>query len=646
MSRDRSRLKKTHTFERLSGRAKILSALFLLSNLLWLNSAHAQTPATIVSQHKAAYVKSPPIAPLKGQSATLLPDGSWLYLGGVNATGQIVSTAELLSSSGKKTPLSATLTIPRSGHSASVLPDGSVLILGGEDKSGLRTSIAERYRPDTRRFESLGDLGLLARSQHSATLLLDGRLLIVGGIGAKGDVLDQAELLDTDTLKVEAFNARLDKARFAHIATLLPSDHVFIGGGLDKQQRPLDDIEFFDRSTGRFIKQPESDIRLPRPDDVLEIRASIPPTDAIDIPVAIRIALRFSKPLRIDSLSTSSITLVGPHGVTPIAVVPAEQGLLAFVTPQQELLPASQYSLLVQGAEDENGKALPFTAVSFKTASLGPISGGGTSGSIGSGVIDPTSNGAAATNRLVPSSIVSGAALDESIDGDEVFVPGPQHRGGRWRTNRPLPIEIAQRLVSVLERKGPIAYEHAFKNRAPGFLKRRPPVASSEPGIEGRVLRLNDRPLANTTIKVGGLTARTDAAGYFRVTGLNPGRHEVFIDGATAGGAAYEYGKFVIGVDVKGGELAEMAPIYLPRIRTQDWINITSPIQKDTIVTHPNVPGLEIHIPQGAVLRGRDGKIVTRIALVPLPLDRVPFPFPENAPVYVSVQPGGWSCKG
>ena len=55
---------------------------------------------------------------------------------------------------------------------------------------------------------------------------------------------------------------------------------------------------------------------------------------------------------------------------------------------------------------------------------------------------------------------------------------------------------------------------------------------------------------------------------------------------------------------------------------------------------------MEIHIPQGAVLRDKEGKLVTRIAIIPMPLDRSPFAFPENAPAYVSVQPAGMTVQG
>jgi hypothetical protein len=64
------------------------------------------------------------------------------------------------------------LNVPRAGQTASVLPDGTVLVIGGTDPAGQPVAAVERYHPDTREFESLGDIGLEARSGHTATLLV------------------------------------------------------------------------------------------------------------------------------------------------------------------------------------------------------------------------------------------------------------------------------------------------------------------------------------------------------------------------------------------------------------------------------------------------------------------------------------------
>ena len=47
-----------------------------------------------------------------------------------------------------------------------------------------------------------------------------------------------------------------------------------------------------------------------------------------------------------------------------------------------------------------------------------------------------------------------------------------------------------------------------------------------------------------------------------------------------------------------------------------------------------------MQIPKGVVLREYDGKIVTKLSITPIPLDRPPYPTPRFA-VYFTLQPGG-----
>jgi hypothetical protein len=322
--------------------------------------------------------------------------------------------------------------------------------------------------------------------------------------------------------------------------------------------------------------------------------------------------------------------------------------MLAFVTPDVPLLPGAGYTLFVQQVGTSAGDRLEIEAVSFSTRILNPAGAGG-----------PLANqqseglGSASTQNSAPAVTPQGnqvrvqAAAYDAAD-DEVFMPTPNNYGGRWRTGRPLPKAIARQINTYVALKGSLTYEQAFKARSREGFRRFVKAASapSGAGVAGQVLRLNDQPLSDVVVTIGGLSTRSDAEGYFQVNGLAPGRYEIYVDGSKAGGSGREYGKFLFGVDVEPGQKTQLPPVYLPRIRQQDWVSIPAPIQRDLIVTHPNVPGMEIYIPKGAVLRDREGRIVTQISLVPLPLDRVPFPFPENAPVYVSVQPGGLIVQG
>src|SRR5437879_757712 len=88
----------------------LMGLLFLLG--VWTGSALAAAPAT---------------AP--GQSATLLPDGHWLLVGG---EGNTARTAWLFDASTRqRVALPAGPANPRGHHSAVLLPDGQVLVLGG-----------------------------------------------------------------------------------------------------------------------------------------------------------------------------------------------------------------------------------------------------------------------------------------------------------------------------------------------------------------------------------------------------------------------------------------------------------------------------------------------------------------------------------
>lgn len=215
---------------------------------------------------------------------------------------------------------------------------------------------------------------------------------------------------------------------------------------------------------------------------------------------------------------------------------------------------------------------------------------------------------------------------------DEIFVPTIDNYGGRWRTSRPLPREHEKAINDVISLKGSLSYEDRYRGFRSALLQRgrpgKPRTVVLGTGVTGQVLRLNDQPLANAIVSIGSRRTRTDASGRYEFAGIAAGRHEIFVDGSGGGSADRKYGKFVVGADVVAGEVTEVAPVYVPRIREEDWIDIPNPLRRDVVVTHPNVPGMEIRIPRGAVLRERDGKLVTRLALIPMPLDRAPMPEP------------------
>jgi hypothetical protein len=87
----------------------------------------------------------------------------------------------------------ATLWNARTEHTATLLPGGTILVVGGRNNGG-RLASAEIYDPATAAWDPVASLAA-KRAGHTATLLLDGRVLVVGGYDGATS-LAGAELFD------------------------------------------------------------------------------------------------------------------------------------------------------------------------------------------------------------------------------------------------------------------------------------------------------------------------------------------------------------------------------------------------------------------------------------------------------------------
>ena len=160
------------------------------------------------------------------------------------------------------------------------------------------------------------------------------------------------------------------------------------------------------------------------------------------------------------------------------------------------------------------------------------------------------------------------------------------------------------------------------------------------------MLRLNGAPLADVELEIDGHDVRTDRSGRFLLTldGLATGRHVLEINGATATTAGRTYGFFEAGVQMVAGKTTALPfTIWMPAIDTAHTVTIPSPTTQETVVTTPYIPGLELHLAPGTVIRDEDGNRVTQLSITPVPIDRTPFPLPSGVevPIYFTIQPGG-----
>ncbi|MGH8534142.1 MAG: Ig-like domain-containing protein [Gammaproteobacteria bacterium] len=308
---------------------------------------------------------------------------------------------------------------------------------------------------------------------------------------------------------------------------------------------------------------------------------SEPPDGAREVDGKALISVRFSKPLRVTSLNAKTIALVGPEGHVPVTITPTEGGLVVFVLPKEELLPSSDYALIVQGATDRERQALPFTAIGFNTRAFEPIDGASPTGgprhsSPGpvnpgpGGGHDPTGDSPTGADRGGPTGQAATEATRaanqkaltqaETEDG-ESFVLGPEQRRGHWRTGRRLPdAVVALRDLQAPHRKrieNMRARMHRDKDGRLAPAKRKGLVDDpAVTGVGGTVLRLNDRPLAGVTVSIDKHSVHTDRHGRFELTGITPGHHKVVVDGRT--GRGKEYLEVVLGVEVRAHGLTSL----------------------------------------------------------------------------------------
>ena len=308
---------------------------------------------------------------LPGQSATLLPDGRLLLIGGEGTKGPLSTAAILDTHSGVITALACELDHPRAWHTATTLPDGRILVFGGVGSDGQVERIPELFDPSKDTFAPLPPMGIAPRAYHTATLLTDGRVLFAGGLSEDGNTLGTIELWDFRTNSATSVLPGLIVPRSKHTSTLLATGAVLLWGGVDKTNTVLSFGEVFDP----LLQRTTLETAAPSPSGggfSPKLEASLPPDKSTDVPVNAFIALRFSKPLSVVTVNNQTVTLFGPQGLVQANIVPAEGGMLAFVTPGSALLSGTTYTLSVSGLSDATS---PLGDTSFSFTTIGTPSG-------------------------------------------------------------------------------------------------------------------------------------------------------------------------------------------------------------------------------------------------------------------------------
>jgi RHS repeat-associated protein len=296
-----------------------------------------------------------------GSSVVVMPDGRELWVGGISGNRAQRAAWFRDPQSKERVPV-ANLTQARAWQSATLLPDGRVLVLGGVDERGRLVGPAEVIDVTQGTSNALPELHWQPRAGHSATLVDDNTVVVAGGLAG-------ATPLETiEAISLEAATATpagtLDEPRAFHSARLLASGGIELWGGSGRNG---------ELETGTIIDLPSGlvrDIATREADDALPwLAASAPEAGASGVSLQPRIMLRFSRPPRRATVSAQTITLAGPGGAVVNAdVVSAENGRLAFVTPTSTLDPLTTYLVSAVGLRDKEGTAFPAISIVFTTA--------------------------------------------------------------------------------------------------------------------------------------------------------------------------------------------------------------------------------------------------------------------------------------
>ncbi len=517
-------------------------------------------------------------------------------------------------------PFAVQLSSGASGEARTLLADGRVLVTGGMiDGSPSSAVVIEDLA--TGRRTTLSSRLERARAWHTATVLPDGTIAIVGGIGTNGTVASDVEFFNPKTGAFESRPLPL-RARARHSATVLTDGRVLLVGGQESDGTPLASADLWDPSTNQ-IQRFDAALVAPRFGHTARLDAeggvrleggatagSPAPSAELFVPEAGQFISLGNVPPdpEIGYLAGS----LPEHGAVDVAIpkriaVRFSRPLLpASVTPTSVVLASEGASIPLALTVAEGGRlvfAIP----------MDPLDAGAVYTLTAVNLIDDRGHEIVGTVTFTTAGPEQ--PRPERVQDGEDWLPGPDSRG-TWRTGRP---------------------DSPWVQLPP--LKAAPGVTA----IAGQVLALNGRPLPDIEISLGDARTLTDRTGRFLLQRVPRGQGVLVIDGTLAA-PSRDFGVYQVRVYVRPGE-TNVLPYtsWLPRIDHAHAARIGSPTIAEVVVTTPFIPGLELHIPKGAVIRDRAGKPIDEITLTPVPVDRPPFPLPTGVqvPVYFTIQPGG-----
>jgi hypothetical protein len=208
-----------------------------------------------------------------GFTATLLPTGEVLLVGGYDDRDSSLASAELYDPVAGRWRAAAPMRVARFWHTATSLPDGNVLVVGGWYDDWLQMQVRETEIYDWRSGTWSWGGDVTGRGAHSATLLDDGRVLVAGGYtrGYKADgwslfdTLGTADIYDPATGEWQAAG-NIGTPRYGHLAAPLRGGGALIVEGTESFGEPPSVTYGYVADAVAFQSQAWKDLGIPTVD--------------------------------------------------------------------------------------------------------------------------------------------------------------------------------------------------------------------------------------------------------------------------------------------------------------------------------------------------------------------------------------------
>ena len=146
-------------------------------------------------------------------------------------------------------------------------------------------------------------------------------------------------------------------------------------------------------------------------------------------------------------------------------------------------------------------------------------------------------------------------------------------------------------------------------------------LAAGGTTLAGRILATkDDAPIPGARVKVGALSAITDASGNFLLTAVPTGPQVLLIDGPSALYPA----DLPVPVTITPNVANTLSyPVYLHEVSHEYFPLIPG---QATVIQPPDIPDFSMIVPAGTTIMGWDNQPNTRVSVTRVPIDRLPLP--------------------